>query len=45
VSAINIVTKTDGDHMTWQMTKLTVDAESLPDPKPVKMKRVKPAQP
>jgi uncharacterized protein (TIGR02246 family) len=45
VSATNIVTKTDDDHMTWQMTKLTVDGESLPDPKPVKMKRVKPAQP
>jgi uncharacterized protein (TIGR02246 family) len=44
-SATNIVTKTDDDHMTWQMTKLTVDGESMPDPKPVKMKRVKPAQP
>ena len=30
--------------MTWQMTKLTVDGESLPELKPVKMKRVKPAQ-
>ena len=45
VSASNIVTKTDDDHMTWQMTKLTVDGESKPDSKPVKMKRVKPAQP
>ena len=45
VSATNVVTKTDDDHMTWQMTKLTVGGESLPDPKPVKMKRVKPAQP
>jgi uncharacterized protein (TIGR02246 family) len=45
VSATNIVTKTDDDHMTWQMTKLVVEGESLPDPKPVKMKRVKPAQP
>jgi uncharacterized protein (TIGR02246 family) len=44
-SATNIVTKTDDDHMTWQMTKLTVDGESIPDPKPVKMKRLKPAQP
>jgi uncharacterized protein (TIGR02246 family) len=44
-SATNIVTKTDDDHMTWQMTKLTVGGESIPDPKPVKMKRVKPAQP
>jgi uncharacterized protein (TIGR02246 family) len=45
VSATNIMTKTDDDHMTWQMTKLTVDGESLPDPKPVKLKRDKPAQP
>jgi len=39
------VTKTDDDHMTWQVTKLTVDGESVPDLKPVKLKRVKPAQP
>jgi uncharacterized protein (TIGR02246 family) len=45
VSATNIVTKTDNDHMTWQVTKLSVDGESLPDHKPVKMKRVKQAQP
>jgi hypothetical protein len=45
VSATNIVTKTDDDHMTWQMTKLTVDGEPQPDPKPVKMRREKPAQP
>ena len=45
VSATNTVTKTDDDHMTWQMTNLTVGGESLPDPKPVKMKRVKPPQP
>jgi uncharacterized protein (TIGR02246 family) len=45
VSATNVVTKLDDDHMTWQMTKLTVDGKEMPDPKPVKMKRVKPAQP
>jgi hypothetical protein len=45
VSATNVVTKADDDHVTWQMTRLTVDGESLPDPKPVKMKRVKPVQP
>jgi uncharacterized protein (TIGR02246 family) len=45
VSATNLLTKTDDDHATWQMTKLTVDGQSLPDPKPVKMKRVKPPQP
>jgi uncharacterized protein (TIGR02246 family) len=44
-SATNIVTKTDDDHLTWQLTKLTVDGESLPDARPVKMKRVQPAQP
>jgi uncharacterized protein (TIGR02246 family) len=45
VSATNTVTKTDDDHLTWQVTKLTVDGESLPDLKPVKMKRVLPAKP
>jgi uncharacterized protein (TIGR02246 family) len=45
VSATNIVTKTDNDHMTWQMTELTVDGKSLPDPRPVKLKRLKPTQP
>jgi uncharacterized protein (TIGR02246 family) len=45
VSATNVVTKTDDDHVTWQVTKLTVDGRSMPDPKPVKMKRVKPPQP
>jgi uncharacterized protein (TIGR02246 family) len=42
VSATNVVTRVDADHMTWQMTKLTVDGESLPDPKPLKLKRAKP---
>jgi uncharacterized protein (TIGR02246 family) len=44
VSATNVVTRTGDDNLTWQMTQLTVDGESKPDPKPVKMKRVKPAQ-
>jgi uncharacterized protein (TIGR02246 family) len=44
-SATNVVTKTDDDHMTWQVTTLTVGDESKPDLKPVKMKRVKPPQP
>jgi hypothetical protein len=35
------VTKVDDDHMTWQMTKLTVDGKTMPDIEPVKMKRVK----
>jgi uncharacterized protein (TIGR02246 family) len=42
VSATNVVTRADDDHMTWQMTQLTVDGKSMPDPKPVKMKRVVP---
>jgi uncharacterized protein (TIGR02246 family) len=45
VTATNIVTRTDPDHMTWQMTKLTVDGETQPDPRPVKLKRSLPAQP
>jgi uncharacterized protein (TIGR02246 family) len=45
VTATNLITKTDNDHMTWQVTKLTVDGESAPDFTPVKLKRVKPAQP
>jgi uncharacterized protein (TIGR02246 family) len=45
VTATNILTRTDDDHMTWQMTGLTVDGKSLPDPQPVKLKRVNPAQP
>jgi uncharacterized protein (TIGR02246 family) len=44
VTATNIITKTDDDHMTWQLTKLTVDGKSMPDMPAVKMKRV-PAQP
>lgn len=44
VSATNIVTKTDDTHMTWQMTKLTVDGKMMPDPKPLKMKRVEGAE-
>jgi uncharacterized protein (TIGR02246 family) len=45
VTATNVITKTDDDHMTWQMTKLTVDGKAMPAPKPVKMKRVKPDKP
>jgi uncharacterized protein (TIGR02246 family) len=41
LSATNLVTMVDNDHMTWQITKLTVDGKVLPDPHPVKMKRVK----
>jgi uncharacterized protein (TIGR02246 family) len=44
VSATNIVTKTDNDHMTWQMTQLMVDGKSMPDSSPIKLKRTKPAE-
>ena len=45
VSGVNILTKVDADHATWQLTKLTVDGEPKPDPQPLKLKRVKPVQP
>jgi hypothetical protein len=44
VSATNLLTKVDDDHCIWPMTKLTVDGEPMPDPNPVKLKRVKLAQ-
>jgi uncharacterized protein (TIGR02246 family) len=42
LTATNILTKTGPDTATWQVTKLTVDGETMPDAKPIKMKRVKP---
>ena len=45
VSATNIMTRIDDDHMTWQMTELNVDGKSLPAPAPVKLKRDRPPQP
>jgi uncharacterized protein (TIGR02246 family) len=42
ISVTNLITSTDADHATWQMTKLTVDGQAQPDPAPVKMVRVKP---
>jgi uncharacterized protein (TIGR02246 family) len=44
-SGTNIFKKTDNDHMTWQLTKLIVDGQAMPDAKPVKMLRVKPPKP
>jgi uncharacterized protein (TIGR02246 family) len=40
VSATNILTKKGPAEATWQMTKLTVDGESMPDRAPIKMVRV-----
>jgi uncharacterized protein (TIGR02246 family) len=45
VSGTNVLTKTDDDHMTWQLTNLTVDGEKIADTKLVKMKRVKEGKP
>jgi uncharacterized protein (TIGR02246 family) len=45
VSATNLLTKVDDDHAVWQVTKLTVDDQSMPDSQPVKLKRVNPDQP
>ena len=45
VTATNVLTKLDDDHCTWQITKLIVDGQPMPDPPPQKLKRVKPPQP
>jgi uncharacterized protein (TIGR02246 family) len=44
-TASNVITKIDDDTMSWQLTKMTVDGKTMPDLPPVKMKRVKAAQP
>ena len=41
VTATNIVTRTDAEHLTWQSTKRSVDGKPLPDTEVVKMKRAK----
>jgi uncharacterized protein (TIGR02246 family) len=41
ISGTNIITRIDNDHMTWQLTKLNVDGQAVPDQAPVKMVRVK----
>jgi len=45
VSATNLLTRVDNDHATWQVTKLTVDGQLMPDAQPVKLKRVNPEKP
>jgi uncharacterized protein (TIGR02246 family) len=42
LSATNVMTKVDDDHVTFQITNLTADGKLLPNPAPLKMKRVKP---
>src|SRR5262249_22647538 len=41
LSAINVVTKLDADHATWQITNLVVDGKTMPDAPAVKLKRIK----
>jgi uncharacterized protein (TIGR02246 family) len=41
VSATNIVTMVDGDHLTWKSIQRSADGKALPDTAEVKMKRVK----
>ncbi len=41
ISAINVLTKVDPDHATWQMTQLNVDGQMMPDPPAQKLKRVR----
>jgi len=45
VSATNVLTRVDDNHLTFQMTKLTVDGKSIPDPSPLKLKRVNGKEP
>src|SRR5262249_25280329 len=44
VTAPTLWTRGDGAHGVGKRTKLTVEGEPMPDAKPVKLKRVKPAQ-
>lgn len=40
ISAVNLVTRVDHHHLTWQSTKRSLDGKPLPDTEVVKMKRV-----
>ena len=41
LASVNVITKVDADHFTWQSTKRTVDGKAVPDTEVVKMKRAK----
>jgi hypothetical protein len=41
VSATNVVTRVDADHVTWQSTNRSVDGKPLPDVPAVKLMRVR----
>ena len=40
-ASVNIVTRVDPDHMTWQSTSRSVDGKQLPDTEVVKLQRVR----
>jgi uncharacterized protein (TIGR02246 family) len=44
IEATNVLTKVDVDHATWQMTKITLDGQPMPDGAVTKLTRVKPAR-
>lgn len=45
VSLTNVVGKVDADHITWQVSQLSVDGQRMPAGAVVKLKRVKAEQP
>jgi uncharacterized protein (TIGR02246 family) len=45
VSVTNLLTRVDDDNAIWQPTQITVNGVTIPDPAPVKLKRVKADQP
>jgi uncharacterized protein (TIGR02246 family) len=42
ISGTNVIKLIDKDHVSWQITKVTVNGHEMPDPPAVKMARVKP---
>jgi uncharacterized protein (TIGR02246 family) len=41
VTGTNTLSRTDADHITWQISNLVVDGQPVPDPKPLALKRAK----
>ena len=41
VTATNVITKVDDEHLTWQSTKRSRDDKELPDSPVIKFKRLK----
>jgi len=44
LSSVNVITKVDADHFTWQSTKRSADGKAIPDTEVVKIKRAKQEQ-